>query len=294
MQQAFLDAQGFQCGFCTAGMILTCASLNQAQRQDLGSGLKGNICRCTGYRSIEDALDGKNNIEDVAAGEAFGRSLPAPAGPQVVRGTAHYTFDTEIESLLHVKILRSPHPHAKIKSVDKSAALALPGVHTVLTHEDAPKKLFSTARHEKDWMDPDDTRVLDDVVRFVGQKVAAVITKSEAIAEEGCRRLEVDYEILPHVVDPAAAIAPGAPLIHPDKMPEHRAVNSARNIVAESHGEYGDVAAALSASAITWEGTFTTQRVQHAALETHGGLAFIDGEGVLTVRSSTQARPVLS
>ena len=142
-------------------------------------------------------------------------------------------------------------------------------------------------------MDPDDTRVLDDVVRFVGQKVAAVIAKSEAIAEEGCRRLKVDYEILLHVVDSAAAIAPGAPLTHPDKMPEHRVVNSARNIVAESHGEYGDVAAALSASAITWEGTFTTQRVHHAALGTHGGFAFIDGEGVLTVRSSTQARPVL-
>ena len=63
LQQAFLDAQGFQCGFCTAGMILTCASLNQAQRQDLGASLKGNICRCTGYRSIEDALDGKTNIE---------------------------------------------------------------------------------------------------------------------------------------------------------------------------------------------------------------------------------------
>ena len=93
MQQAFLDAQGFQCGFCTAGMILTCASLNQAQRQDLGASLKGNICRCTGYRSIEDALNGKTNIEDAAAGTAFGRSLPAPAGPQVVRGAARYTFD---------------------------------------------------------------------------------------------------------------------------------------------------------------------------------------------------------
>jgi putative selenate reductase molybdopterin-binding subunit len=288
MQQAFLDAQGFQCGFCTAGMILTCASLNQAQRQDLGSALKGNICRCTGYRSIEDALDGKNNIEEVGAGEAFGRSLPAPAGPQVVRGAARYTFDTEIEGLLHVKILRSPHPHAKIKSIDKRAALALPGVHAVLTHEDAPKKLFSTARHEKDWMDPDDTRVLDDVVRFVGQKVAAVIADNEALAEEGCRRLKVDYEILQHVVDPSAAIAPGAPAIHPDKMPEHRVANSARNIVDESHGEYGDVAAALSASAVTYEGTFTSQRVQHAALETHGGLAFIDADGVLTVRSSTQ------
>ena len=148
MQQAFLDAQGFQCGFCTSGMILTCASLNQAQRQDLGASLKGNICRCTGYRSIEDALNGKSNIEDAAAGTAFGRSLPAPAGPQVVRGTARYTFDTAIEGLLHIKMLRSPHPHAKIIAIDKSAALSVPGVHSVLTHEDAPDRLFSTARHE--------------------------------------------------------------------------------------------------------------------------------------------------
>jgi putative selenate reductase molybdopterin-binding subunit len=288
MQQAFLDAQGFQCGFCTAGMILTCASLNQAQRRDLGAALKGNICRCTGYGSIEDALNGKSNVEDAAAGDAFGRSLGAPAGPRVVRGAERYTFDTAIEGLLHIKILRSPHPHAKIISIDKSTALAVPGVQAVLTHEDAPRKLFSTARHEKDWMDPDDTRVLDDVVRFIGQKIAAVIAETETAAEEGCRRLKVTYEILPHVVDPAAAVAQGAPIIHPGKSTEHRIANASRNIAAETHGEYGDVAAALAASAVTYEGTFTTQRVQHAALETHGGLAFIDADGVLTVRSSTQ------
>src|SRR6201987_2551819 len=132
LQQAFLDAQGFQCGFCTAGMILTCTSLNQAQRQDLGAALKGNLCRCTGYRSIEDALNGKNNIEDAAAGIAFGRSLPAPAGPPVVRGAAGYTFDTTIEGLLQIKMLRSPHPHARIISIDKTAALAVPGVHSVV------------------------------------------------------------------------------------------------------------------------------------------------------------------
>ena len=141
MQQAFLDAQAFQCGFCTAGMILTCASLNQAQRQDLGAALKGNLCRCTGYRAIEDALDGKTNVEDAAAGEAFGRSLPAPAGPQVVRGAARYTFDTTIEGLLHIKMLRSPHPHARIVAIDKTAALQVPGVHAVLTSEDAPARL---------------------------------------------------------------------------------------------------------------------------------------------------------
>jgi putative selenate reductase molybdopterin-binding subunit len=288
MQQAFLDAQGFQCGFCTAGMILTCASLNQAQRQDLGASLKGNLCRCTGYRTIADALDGKTNIEEAAAGTAFGRSLPAPAGPQVVRGAARYTFDTSIEGLLHIKMLRSPHPHAKIISIDKSAALAVPGVHAVLTYEDAPDRLFSTARHEKAWMDPDDTKVLDSVVRFIGQKVAAVVAETEAAAEEGCRRLEVEYEIWPAVVDPAQAIASGAPVIHDDKTPAQRVTNAQRNIVAEVHGEYGDVAGALAQSAVTYEGTFTTQRVQHAALETHGGVAWVDASGILNVRSSTQ------
>jgi putative selenate reductase molybdopterin-binding subunit len=288
MQQAFLDAQAFQCGFCTAGMILTCASLNQAQRQDLGASLKGNLCRCTGYRAIEDALDGKTNIEDAAAGTAFGRSLPAPAGPQVVRGAARYTFDIEVEGLLHIKLLRSPHPHARIVSIDKTAALATPGVHAVLSFEDAPDRLFSTARHEKAWMDPDDTRVLDNVVRFIGQKVAAVVAETESAAEEGCRRLTVDYDILPAVVDPAQAIAPGAPVLHPGRTPEQRVTNAQRNIVAETHGEYGDVASALAQSAVTYEGTFTTQRVQHAALETHGGLAWVDPTGVLNVRSSTQ------
>jgi putative selenate reductase molybdopterin-binding subunit len=288
MQQAFLDAQAFQCGFCTAGMILTCASLNQAQRQDLGASLKGNLCRCTGYRSIEDALNGKNNIEDAAAGTAFGRSLPAPAGPQVVRGTARYTFDTTIEGLLQIKMLRSPHPHARIISIDKTAALAVPGVHAVLTFEDAPDRLFSTARHEKSWIDPDDTRILDNVVRFIGQKVAAVIAETEEAAEEGCRRLTVDYDILPAVIDPAQAIAPRAPSIHGDKTPEHRVANAQRNIVAETHGEFGDVAGALTQAAVTYQGTFTTQRVQHAALETHGGLAWVDSGGILNVRSSTQ------
>ena len=75
------------------------------------------------------------------------------------------------------------------------------------------------------------------------------------------------------MIDPGASDAPGAPLIHPDKTPEHRVANAARNIVAETHGEYGDVAAALAQAAVTYEGTFTTQRVQHAALETHGGIA---------------------
>ncbi|WP_298243814.1 molybdopterin cofactor-binding domain-containing protein [uncultured Bradyrhizobium sp.] len=289
MQQAFLDAQGFQCGFCTAGMILTCASLNQAQRTDLGAALKGNICRCTGYRAIEDALLGKTNVEaSVEPGTAFGRSLPAPAGPDIVRGKARYTFDTAIEGLLHVKLARSPHAHARIVAIDTSEALKVPGVHAVLTHEDAPSVLMSTARHEMDWMDPEDTRVLDDVVRFVGQKVAAVVAESEAAAEEACRRIKVDYEILPALIDPEQAMVPGAPILHPDRTTANRIADPQRNLAAETHGEFGDVAAALATSAVTYEATFHSHRVQHAALETHGGLAWLDEAGVLNVRTSTQ------
>ena len=195
MQRAFLDAQGFQCGFCTAGMIMTAASLNQAQRADLGRALKGNLCRCTGYRAIDDALAEKCEIED-GAGDACGRNLPAPAGPDIVRGRARFTLDVAVEGLLHMKLARSPHAHARIRSIDTSAALAVPGVVAVFTHEDSPKTAFSSGRHEDRSIDPDDTLVLDDVVRFVGQRVAAVVADSEAAAEEGCRKLVVDYEVL--------------------------------------------------------------------------------------------------
>src|SRR3981189_1061252 len=116
-----------------------------------------------------------------------------------------------------------PHPARLMISIDKTAALSAPGVHAVLTFEDAPDRLFSTARHERAWMDPDDTRVLDNVVRFIGQKVTAVVAETEAAAEEGCRRLKVDYDILPDVFDPASAIVPGAPLIHGHKTPDKRA-----------------------------------------------------------------------
>ena len=287
MQRAFLDAQGFQCGFCTPGMIMTASSLNQAQRTDLAWALKGNLCRCTGYRAIGDALAGVRDIQDAAPGEACGRSLPAPAGPAVVTGKARYTFDVAMDGMLHIKLLRSPHPHARIRSIAKDAALAVPGVRLVLTHDDAPPRLYSSARHEVASMDPNDTRLLDDVVRFIGQRVAAVVADSEAAAEEGCRKLTVDYELLPAVFDPEEAMRPGAPVIH-DKGPETGILNAPRNILAEVHSHIGDVEAGFAEADVVHEATYVSQRVQHAHLETHGALGWVDESGRLNVRASTQ------
>lgn len=287
MQRAFLDAQGFQCGFCTAGMIMTAASLNQAQKAHLGTALKGNLCRCTGYRAIEDAITGVRNVEDAEAGAACGHNTPAPAGPDVVTGKARFTLDVAMEGLLHMKLARSPHPHARILSIDKSAALAVPGVVAVFTYEDAPDTLFSTARHEVREIDPPDTRVLDRTVRFIGQRFAAVVADSEGAAEEACRKLKVDWDILPAVFDPEEALRDGAPMIH-DLDPSPYLADPRRNLVAEVHGNFGDVEAGFAASDAIHEGTYYVPRVQHAHLETLCAIGWTDDAGRLNIRSSTQ------
>lgn len=327
VQQQFLDAQGFQCGFCTAGMIMTAATFDDAQRVNLPRNLKGNLCRCTGYRAIEDAVLGRGDTTGTAPGtgerapsggdhastsrdhastsadhastsagrgspSAFGRDVPAPAGRGVVTGTARYTLDVDpadYPGLLHLKLVRSPHAHARVVAIDTSAALAVPGVHAVLTHEDAPATRFSTAQHELFTDDPDDTRVLDDVVRHVGQRVAAVVAETVAAAEEGVRRVRVEYEVLPAVVDPEEAMAPGAPLVHPElDAADARVSRPEANVVAEVHSELGGVERGLAEADVVHEATYRTHRVQHAALETHCAVASLDDDGRLVVRSSTQ------
>ncbi|WP_033287001.1 molybdopterin-dependent oxidoreductase [Streptomyces sp. NRRL F-525] len=288
VQRKFLDAQGFQCGFCTAGFLMTTAALNEDQLTDLPRAFKGNLCRCTGYRAIEDAVRGVCHAEAPGAGEAVGRNLPAPAGPQVVTGTARYTFDIDVPGLLHMKLLRSPHAHARITAIDTEAALQVPGVQAVFTHYDAPERHFSTARHEHPTEDPDDTRVLDDTVRYIGQRVAAVVADSEAAAEEGCRRIEVTYEILPPVLDPEEAMRPGAPVVHDKDAATARISRPQNNVVGEAHGEIGSVEAGFAEADAVYEDTYRTQRVQHASLETHGAVAWFDEDNRLTVRTSSQ------
>ncbi|KQY21288.1 aldehyde oxidase [Cellulomonas sp. Root485] len=287
--QAFVDAAAFQCGFCTAGMVTTVAGLGLTTDDDETARLlKGNLCRCTGYRSICDAVAGRRNTVDPVAGQDAGRSVRSPAARRIVTGREPFTLDVPATDLAHLAILGSPHAHARIVSIDTTAALAAPGVLTVLTHEDSPGTLFSTARHESRLDDPDDTRVLDPVLRFHGQRVAVVVAESLREASRALRLIEVEYEVLPAVLDPEQARKPGAPLVHGDKGPEARISEPGRNVVAQLHAEMGSVADALAASAHRVGGTYRTSRVSHVALETHATRGWLDEDGRLVLRTSTQ------
>ncbi|MEU9252143.1 molybdopterin cofactor-binding domain-containing protein [Streptomyces sp. NPDC048270] len=285
-QRRFRDAPGFQCGFCTAGMIMTSAALTEEQKADLPRALKGNLCRCTGYRSIEDAVRGVASVQDARPGRAVGTSVGAPAAEDVVTGRAEFTMDTRMEGMLHLKVLHSPHAHARIVSVDKSAALAVPGVHRVYTWEDVPRRRFTTAIHTDHLVDPDDTYILDDTVRFAGQRVAAVLADTAGAAEEGCRKVAVEYEVLPAVFDPEEAMAEGAPQLHGSEDPFVR--DSVHNLLLEIHSHIGDVDARFAAADVVHEATYVSPRVQHAHLETHGSIAWME-DGRLNVRTSSQS-----
>jgi CO/xanthine dehydrogenase Mo-binding subunit/aerobic-type carbon monoxide dehydrogenase small subunit (CoxS/CutS family) len=285
MQQAFHNAQAFQCGYCTAGMVMTAAVLDEAKKADLPHALKGNLCRCTGYRSINDALHGRTNIEEDVAGKSHGASLPNPFTDAILTGQAHYTMDIAIDSMLHLKVLRSPHAHARIKRIDRSKALAVPGVVAVYTAEDAPPRLFSSALHEDHLVDPDDILLLDNVARFAGQRIAAVVGESEAAAEAGCRALMVDYEILPAVFDPELAMQSGAPILHDKNV----VAEKTSNIFCTLEGEIGDVAKGFARADVVHEATYSTTRVQHTHLETHGSIAWKGEDKRWHVRTSSQA-----
>jgi len=321
MQQAFIEEQGFQCGYCTPGMIMSAEKLEISTEEELRAAMDGNICRCTGYQAIiKSIIEGKKsnnypvpNPQSLIPSPQIGQNIPKQDGYEIVTGKPIYTADWTPEGTLHLKVLRSPYPHALIRKIDTSKAKELPGVHAIFTYQDVSRIPYTTAGHAEPVPDPHDHYLLDNKVRFIGDRIAAVVAETPAIAEKACQLIEVDYEILPHIIDPILAMGDKIkemgfkddrqdvcptkligeltkypiPIIH-DESESYQIHDAQNNISGEVFIETGDLERGFSEADLILENTYELPAVQHSHLEPHISTSWLEEDGTLVVRSSTQ------
>jgi len=217
--------------------------------------------------------------------------LPAPKvdALKLVQGKPAFAADIEMRGMLHAKVLHSPHAHAILRRIDAARARALPGVAAVLTWQDIPRVAYSTAGQSDPIPGPLDSFSLDAKVRFVGDRVAFVAAETEALAEKALSLIDVEYEILPAILDPAQSMAPGAPRLHdePDYVPFADS-DPARNLAAQIRIDIGDVEKGLREAELVLEGDYEVPKVQQAHIEPHVVVTYWDEDDRLVIRTSTQ------
>ncbi len=289
LQRAFINHGAVQCGFCTPGMVLSAYALIQHTPDptdaEIKDALSGNLCRCTGYARIKEAVknwkkyqgtkDPPGLTDDSSQHETIGKSLPRVDAAEKVTGRAKYTGDYHLENMLYGKILHSPIPHGRIKNIDTNQAEQLPGVRLVLTGKDVTDITYGVtpARY-------DEHVLAKDRVRYIGDEVAAVIAVDEETAEKALSLIEVDYEELPTVFNPMDAIKDAAPQLH------ERYKNNI-NTVVDHH--FGDVENGFAEADYVREEEFIGNHVSQSPIEPHASVAFWDSDGAtLVLYSSTQ------
>ncbi len=208
---------------------------------------------------------------------------------KLVQGKPAFTADIDMRGMLVAKVLHSPHAHARIKKIDASKARALEGVTAVLTWQDIPRVVYSTAGQSDPIPGPLDMFSLDNKVRFVGDRVAFVAAESVAIAEKALSLIDVEYEILDAILDPANSMKPDAIRIHDE--PEY--VNFAdsdptRNLAAEIRIDIGDLDKGFADADQIFEGEYVVPKVQQAHIEPHVVVTYWDEDDRLVIRTSTQ------
>lgn len=280
VQTAFVEAGAVQCGFCTPGLVISTKALLQRNpsptREQVVRALSKHICRCTGYAKIIDAVLLASEVragsrEPVTQPGIVGKSLPRVDAWSKVSGAVKYGADISMDGQLFARVLRSKLPHALVLGIDKSAALAMPGVEAVFTASDFP------GTNRIGYVLRDQPALVGDKVRRAGDPVAMVVATSDASANAALGKIKVDYEPLDAVLDPAAALAEDAPTVH-----EHG------NLLCRRYVAQGDVELALRTADILVEGTYVTPFAEHAYLEPEAGLAYLDDDGRVVIHSCTQ------
>jgi aerobic-type carbon monoxide dehydrogenase small subunit (CoxS/CutS family) len=287
VQRAFHKSGSSQCGYCIPGMVMAATSTLRrnphAKIDEIKEGLGGNICRCTGYQKILDAVELARDVLNGSQPESVldeedttsfvGASTRRLDAPAKVTGAIKYAADLWRPNMLHLQVLRSPHPHARIVKIDAGAAKAIPGVECVITCDDVPGiDNFGVFIEDQPIM-------ARGVVRYVGEAICAVAAETVDIAKAAVRAIKVEYEVLPGLFDPELAMQDGAVQLHDF---------AANNICKHTRIRKGDVEAGLRDADVVVEETYRTAPIEHAYLEPEAGLAYVEPDGCVTVESPSQ------
>lgn len=284
IQLAFAANGAVQCGFCTPGMIIRAKALldknPKPSRDDVKKAIQPHLCRCTGYVKIFEAIETAgaylrkeiDSLEPPSAGNIIGDEVPRRDALAKATGATLFADDIPIDNCTHMKVVRSPHHHAKIVAIDKSEALAVPGVLAVFTADDV--KGTNILKMAGD----DQPVICGGKVRMIGDPVAAVVAETEKAALEAVGKVKVTYEELPAVITHPEALKEGAPQVHEGRP----------NVFFEQPIVFGDVDTGFAEADAVAEGDFATAVIEHGYLENDSGVAYIHENGQLVVMSGSQ------
>ena len=283
LQAKFVEKGAIQCGFCTPGMVLT--ALDFVSRNphptvpEIKEALSGNLCRCTGYKKIVEAVAeyaaGAPAQTPPAAGAA-GTPRPYIEAGKKARGGAEYTDDLQVRNALYCKFLRSTHPHAHIEQIDTSEALRLPGVRCVATGAELPIRFGVLP------ISQDETAMAIEKTRYVGEIVAAVAADTEAAAAEACRLIRVRYRPIRAFLEIEDSLGDAG---DSEKIHDHVRFNN--NVHKKAELRFGNQQEGLRNADETVRMDFEFAGVNHGFTEPHAAVAWWDENG-LTIHTATQ------
>jgi selenium-dependent xanthine dehydrogenase len=278
MAKAFVEKGAVQCGFCTPGFLMRTNILLQknptATREEIKQALTLNLCRCTGYVKIIDAiheasqrLQQQQSYSSTSLSGNVGTSYPKYEAYEMAVGKRLFVNDLKFEGMLYGALYFSDHAKAMVLEIDISEAVKLKGVVRIITADDIPGNRF-VGLIFKDWplmIKPGET------TRYIGDVLAGVVAVTEEIAREAVKLIKVTYEVLKPVTDPHEAIKPRALKVHPERD----------NLLETCRVYRGGIAdEILAGSDFVAKGIYQTQRIEHAFLETEGAVAMPFEDGV--------------
>ncbi|GAB4541009.1 MAG: molybdopterin-dependent oxidoreductase Mo/Fe-S-binding subunit [Anaerolineales bacterium] len=306
LQKAFIQNGAIQCGYCTPAQILAAKSLLDKNpnptEEEVREAISGVLCRCTGYlKPVQAVMNAAAEMRgqpfaakkitltpETEKYQTVGKPEIKVDAVKLAQGKPAFAADMDMRGMLHAKVLRSPHAHARIKNIDASKAKALDGVAAVLTWKDLPRVAYSTAGQSDPMPGPQDAFSLDNKVRFVGDRVAFVAAETAEIAEQALALINVEYEILPAILDSSRSMESEAKIHDEAEYVNFADSNPEKNLAANIRIDIGDVEKGFREADVVFEAFYEVSKVQQAHIEPHVALTYWDEDDRLVIRTSTQ------